>query len=855
MGVVVACLALFGVASASAQLDHVVIDAHGQMTPYPGTLDQPDGDAWIQRFDLPGGELDLAGLVRNLSLRSASFETMFLGELPEGDVPSGIAFTPDGAKIIVAHRDTQNLIIYDANTRAFLGEIQLSGSPNELALTTDGHYAVTANIFEDTASIVDLQTNTETAVVTVGNQPGMVRITPDNSTAIVGNTADGTVSVIDIAAATELRQIDGVAYSATISMNFESAAVIAAFTGFECVDNATLLNVDYYNARIRFIDITTGSATDVACTSRPRGIAITSDRTKAVCSHASSSLITVIDTTAQTITKTIDVGANGRGPVAINPAGTKAVVSISNACRVVNLITDAVSGNLNTASVTQLLTTADGNCCLGVGYNGSLIDYSTESIVASLNGVVSTDVGGVSPIGPRAAMAACLTGEDLIVVNTNGTAGHVEAVMPSGPAPEADSCRTVAISPDGTTAVAVNILSDTVSIVDLTTKTVTATLDVGDRPAGVEITPDSTTAVVANLDSYFVSVIDIASHTVTNVPLGRRGSEVEVSPDGQYAYVAVVADGDGVYRINLDTLSVEGAKLPSGNMGNIYYMYNQASGMTLSHDGNTLVVCGSYDDVLTIINTVSWSVVKDLSMVDFPVRAIFSADDSTIFVSNKNNDLVAIVDNAGSDSAITGTVDVGDMPYEMAVSPDGQTLYVINGNSNNIAVVDVSARVMTSTISTGDNAAQGLALDAAGEHLYAATGSFSVTVGPGPAFNIDVAGEFLVIDTATNTVTDQVDTQLPAGMLVFNEATARALAPSPFIDGLMLFSVGHALGDLNCDGVVNNFDISPFVQALTNPTAYAEQYPDCDLLNGDINSDGTLNNFDISPFIDLLTGG
>jgi hypothetical protein len=62
-------------------------------------------------------------------------------------------------------------------------------------------------------------------------------------------------------------------------------------------------------------------------------------------------------------------------------------------------------------------------------------------------------------------------------------------------------------------------------------------------------------------------------------------------------------------------------------------------------------------------------------------------------------------------------------------------------------------------------------------------------------------------------------------------------------------------GDMNCDGEVNNFDIDPFVLALTNPGEYASQYPGCNPLNGDVNGDGVLNNFDIDPFVSLLTGG
>lgn len=60
-------------------------------------------------------------------------------------------------------------------------------------------------------------------------------------------------------------------------------------------------------------------------------------------------------------------------------------------------------------------------------------------------------------------------------------------------------------------------------------------------------------------------------------------------------------------------------------------------------------------------------------------------------------------------------------------------------------------------------------------------------------------------------------------------------------------------GDMNCDGVINNFDIDPFVLALTDPAGYEAQYPDCEIALGDINGDGVVNNFDIDPFVALLT--
>jgi hypothetical protein len=66
---------------------------------------------------------------------------------------------------------------------------------------------------------------------------------------------------------------------------------------------------------------------------------------------------------------------------------------------------------------------------------------------------------------------------------------------------------------------------------------------------------------------------------------------------------------------------------------------------------------------------------------------------------------------------------------------------------------------------------------------------------------------------------------------------------------------GGTPGDLNCDGLVNNFDIDPFVLALSNPAAYAQAYPNCDIRNADIDGNGLVNNFDIDPFVALLSGG
>jgi photosystem II stability/assembly factor-like uncharacterized protein len=70
------------------------------------------------------------------------------------------------------------------------------------------------------------------------------------------------------------------------------------------------------------------------------------------------------------------------------------------------------------------------------------------------------------------------------------------------------------------------------------------------------------------------------------------------------------------------------------------------------------------------------------------------------------------------------------------------------------------------------------------------------------------------------------------------------------------WSVAIAIpGDMDGDGLVNFADINPFVQALANPSAYAQQYPQLDgNVSGDMNGDGQLDFGDINGFVALLSG-
>lgn len=74
-------------------------------------------------------------------------------------------------------------------------------------------------------------------------------------------------------------------------------------------------------------------------------------------------------------------------------------------------------------------------------------------------------------------------------------------------------------------------------------------------------------------------------------------------------------------------------------------------------------------------------------------------------------------------------------------------------------------------------------------------------------------------------------------------------------DQIITLSPQARVGDANCDGVVDFFDIDPFVVALSGQAAFDFVFPDCDWWSADCNENGVIDFFDIDPFVAVLSEG
>lgn len=210
-----------------------------------------------------------------------------------------------------------------------------------------------------------------------------------------------------------------------------------------------------------------------------------------------------------------------------------------------------------------------------------------------------------------------------------------------------------------------NQASNTVSVVNPVTSTVTKTITVGTAPTAVAATPDQKYVYVTNSGSGNVTVIDTSTNTVkATVKVGSTPQDVVVNAAGTSAYVL-----------------------------------NSGSGS------------------MSVINTSTNKVVSTVSVGSNPTAVAVNPNGRYVYVA-RSNGTVAVVDTALA-NIVTNTIRVGSAPKDLVVSPTTGKLFVANSGSNSISVINMSNNTVTTTVPVASSPTS-LAISPAGDVLYVA---------------------------------------------------------------------------------------------------------------------------------------
>jgi YVTN family beta-propeller protein len=264
---------------------------------------------------------------RTVSVIETATNTV-VATVPLGPSPFDVAITPDGAfAYVTAQSQTQNTVaVISTATNAVVTTIDLGpGSARRLAITPDGAFAYVTVDFQDTVAVISTATNAVVATVPIdspGGGPSSLAITPDGAFVYVGiNGGPGGVAVI----ATETNSV-----AATINVGSVGAVAITP-------DGAEA----YVGKEGSVVVIATATNTEVArvpAEINVRGIAITHpDGAFAYVAQSDGmrGTVAVISTATHTVVDVINAGPLP-GAVAITPSEPRVFVTSPAAGATVN---------------------------------------------------------------------------------------------------------------------------------------------------------------------------------------------------------------------------------------------------------------------------------------------------------------------------------------------------------------------------------------------------------------------------------------------------------------------------------------------------------------------------------------
>ena len=258
------------------------------------------------------------------------------------------------------------------------------------------------------------------------------------------------------------------------------------------------------------------------------------------------------------------------------------------------------------------------------------------------------------------------------------------------------------LSPAGTRAYVLNEGSDSISVIDTASNTVTATISLGGtyELSDIALNHDGTMAYVTTVGA--IVAISTSTNTVTaTIPLGFADVEaIALNPAGTMAYVADGADA-ALAVVDLRTGAVI-ASVPTGATG-------APINVAVSPDGSRAYVLNhtTADSTVSVFDTGTNTLAAVIPAGSEASKFALNPAGTLIYVVALQGD-ISVID--ATTETLTGTIPIGESSGGVAFGADGAVAYAgiayQGGNPDaSLAVIDTATSAVTATISLGGNQA------------------------------------------------------------------------------------------------------------------------------------------------------
>ena len=267
-------------------------------------------------------------------------------------------------------------------------------------------------------------------------------------------------------------------------------------------------------------------------------LAITPDQKHVYVANVGTNSVSIIDTATNTVEKTTIPVGNVPYSIAVAPDGS--AVYVTNFDNSQGVVGNTVSV-IDTATNQVVATVTVGNGPISVAvtpdskfaYVSNEVDGSVSVIDTATNTVTTTIQNVTVPWG----IAITPNGADVYVANVTDP-GMVTVITESNNqiattvslGATADATLAGAITPDGASGYFVNDVSNNVSVVNIASNKVVATVPVGMEPFSVASSTDGSLVYVGDIGDNLVSVIQTSNNQVTaTIPVVVDGEPLPVT--------------------------------------------------------------------------------------------------------------------------------------------------------------------------------------------------------------------------------------------------------------------------------------------------------------------------------------
>lgn len=235
----------------------------------------------------------------NVSVISTDTNSV-VATVPTAGTSYGVAVTPDGSRIYVADHHAFTVSVISAATNQVVASIPMPVKPFHLAVTPDGSavYATCADIC-NTLTKISTATNTVVGTTTVGTYPVGVDVSPDGSKVYVAHNVTQDVRVVSTATGDVV---------ATIALNAPLGGVVVAPAGDKLYVGAAAPGGSGAGTLFTLSTATNAVVGSVGVGSVPIGLALTSDGKTAYIANRGDDTVSIVDTATQTVKAVVPVG-------------------------------------------------------------------------------------------------------------------------------------------------------------------------------------------------------------------------------------------------------------------------------------------------------------------------------------------------------------------------------------------------------------------------------------------------------------------------------------------------------------------------------------------------------------------